>query len=292
MENHLAIKDIIGRKLPPVPWTEGEKIPWDEARFSRRMLQEHLSQDHDWASRRFSIIDRHIKWIFQNLLDKQPGKILDLGCGPGLYTFRLAATGCECKGIDFSPASIEYAIAQAGTAQIKPDYVLGNIKTVEYGCDFDLVMLLFGEFNVFSPEDATKILEKSFNALKPGGILLIEPSAFEYVKTVGTKGLFWSGGVSGLFSDSPHLVLKETFWIEKQRVAVERVFIIDAGTAEVTRCSTSIQAYKLDDLKAMCLRAGFTDVRKYDTLADTGRDALAGFFALTAVKPQITPKEV
>ncbi|MFA6104515.1 MAG: methyltransferase domain-containing protein [Victivallaceae bacterium] len=285
MENHLAIKDIIGRKLPPAPWAEGEKIPWDEPRFSRRMLQEHLSQDHDWASRRFSIIDRHAKWIFQSLLNKQPGRVLDLGCGPGLYTFRLAAIGCECKGIDFSPASIEYAIAQSGTMQVKPDYVLDNIKTAEYGSDFDLAMLLFGEFNVFSPEDAAKILEKSFTALKPGGILLIEPSTFEYVKTVGTKGMFWSGGVSGLFSDSPHLVLKETFWLEKQQVAVERVFIVDAGTAEVTRCSTSIKAYKLDELREMLLQAGFTDIKKYDTLADTGRDALPGFFAVTARKP-------
>ena len=285
MEKHLAIKDIIGRKLPPAPWAEGEKIPWDEPRFSRRMLQEHLSQDHDWASRRFSIIDRHAKWIFQSLLNKQPGRVLDLGCGPGLYTFRLAAIGCKCKGIDFSPASIEYAIAQSGTMPVKPDYVLDNIKTAEYGSDFDLVMLLFGEFNVFSPEDAAKILEKSFTALKPGGILLIEPSTFEYVKTVGTKGMFWSGGVSGLFSDSPHLVLKETFWLEKQQVAVERVFIVDAGTAEVTRCSTSIKAYKLDELREMLLQAGFTDIKKYDTLADTGRDALPGFFAVTARKP-------
>ena len=88
-----------------------------------------------------------------------------------------------------------------------------------------------------------------------------------------------------MFSDSPHLVLKETFWLEKQHVAVERVFIVDAVTAEVTRCSTSIQAYKLSELKEMFLRAGFTDIRKYDTLADTGRDALPGFFALTARKP-------
>lgn len=284
MEKHLALKDVIERKLPPSAWAEGEKIPWDEPRFSRRMLQEHLSQNHDWASRRYSIIDRHTKWIFQYLLNKQSAKVLDLGCGPGLYTSRLAAMGCECKGIDFSPAAIEYAIAQTENIQIKPDYVLDDIKTAEYGRGFDLIMLLFGEFNVFSPEDAIKILEKSFDALKPGGILLIEPSTFEYVKTVGMKGLFWSGGVSGLFSDSPHLVLKETFWLEKQHVAVERVFIIDAGTAEVTRCSTSIQAYKLNDLKAILLQAGFQDIKKYDTLADTGRDSLPGFFALSAAK--------
>lgn len=285
MDNQLTIKDIIARKIPPVPWAEGEKIPWHEPRFSNRMLKEHLSQEHDWASRRWVIIDKHVKWIYQDLLNRRPAKVLDLGCGPGFYTSRLTKAGCQCKGIDFSPAVIEYAVAQAENMPSKPEYVLDDIKTAEYGSDFDLVMLLFGEFNVFSPENIANILQKSFNALKPGGMLLIEPSTFEYVKNVGTKCTYWSGGVSGLFSDSPHLVLKEAFWIEKRSVAVERVYIIDAETAEVTRCSSSIQAYKPNELREMLSLAGFTDVKKYDTLGNTGREALAGFFAVTARKP-------
>ncbi|EIQ8028342.1 class I SAM-dependent methyltransferase, partial [Salmonella enterica subsp. enterica serovar Newport] len=31
------------------------KIPWDEPAFSQRMLENHLSQDHDWASRRLTV---------------------------------------------------------------------------------------------------------------------------------------------------------------------------------------------------------------------------------------------
>jgi hypothetical protein len=30
-------------------WHGAYKIPWDEPEFSRRMLVEHLSQDHDLA---------------------------------------------------------------------------------------------------------------------------------------------------------------------------------------------------------------------------------------------------
>lgn len=29
---------------------EESKIPWDEPAFSQRMLENHLSQEHDWAS--------------------------------------------------------------------------------------------------------------------------------------------------------------------------------------------------------------------------------------------------
>jgi len=39
-------------------WHGAYKIPWDDPDFSRRMLAEHLSQEHDMASRRVEWIDR------------------------------------------------------------------------------------------------------------------------------------------------------------------------------------------------------------------------------------------
>ena len=94
---------------PPEPWVEGDHLPWDDPGFSERMLQAHLSQRHDVASRRFETIDRHIAWIHDSLLQGRTSRILDLGCGPGFYLQRLAGLGHACVGIDFSPASIAYA---------------------------------------------------------------------------------------------------------------------------------------------------------------------------------------
>jgi SAM-dependent methyltransferase len=85
------------------------KLPWDEPGFSRRMLAEHLDQGHDRASRRFDTIDKHVAWIAGTMLGGCPSRVLDVGCGPGLSTERLAALGCRCVGIDFSPAAIEHA---------------------------------------------------------------------------------------------------------------------------------------------------------------------------------------
>ncbi|MEK9676502.1 MAG: class I SAM-dependent methyltransferase, partial [Chloroflexota bacterium] len=59
----MKFSDVLNRKIPPEPWSEGEKIPWDEPEFSRRMLKYHLSQDSDAASRRTEIIDSHVEWI-------------------------------------------------------------------------------------------------------------------------------------------------------------------------------------------------------------------------------------
>ena len=38
----------------------GRRLPWDDPEFSERMLREHLSQDHDMASRRQNLIDLHV----------------------------------------------------------------------------------------------------------------------------------------------------------------------------------------------------------------------------------------
>ncbi len=43
------------------------KSPRDEPAFSQRMLENHLSQDHDWASRRLTVIEQQVTWITRQL---------------------------------------------------------------------------------------------------------------------------------------------------------------------------------------------------------------------------------
>ncbi len=68
----MELIDIVRRQSAPRPWAEGEKIPWNDPDFSRRMLKEHLSQAHDAASRRFEIIDEHVEWIHNQVLIESP----------------------------------------------------------------------------------------------------------------------------------------------------------------------------------------------------------------------------
>ena len=87
----MDLQELLKRE-PPKPWSHGGKIPWHEPGFSERMLREHLSQDHDLASRRSAKIDAQVEWLSQEILPDR-ASVLDLGCGPGLYTSRLASLG-------------------------------------------------------------------------------------------------------------------------------------------------------------------------------------------------------
>ena len=140
----MNLLDIIRRNPQPEPWAEGEKIAWDDPAFSARVLVEHLSQEHDEATRRTELIDAQVPWIHNVLLNEQPAHILDLCCGPGLYTSRLAKLGHNCTGIDFSPAAIDYARKIAQKENLLCAYDQEDIRHADYGRYNDLVMMLFG----------------------------------------------------------------------------------------------------------------------------------------------------
>ena len=280
----MNLLDVINRTEIPAPWSEGEKIPWDDPAFSERMLREHLSQEHDAASRRFGKIDAHVDWIHRELLSGRPTRILDLGCGPGLYASRLARLGHECVGIDFSPASIAYAAQTAEKEGLRCVYRLEDIRTAVYGQGFGLVMLISGEFNPFRPEEAQGILCKAFDALSNDGTLLLEVSTFDSLKEAGERGASWYSSPGGLFSDRPHLCLTESFWDAGKCVATTRHFVVDAAAGDVVRCAESLQAYSDERYCSLLTECGFARVRFYPSLVGTVDETQNHFFVIVARK--------
>ena len=278
----LRLLDVVRRAPHPEPWTEGDNIPWHDPAFSERMLREHLSQEHDAASRRSAKLDRHVAWIHGTLLSGAATQVLDLGCGPGLYAARLAALGHRCHGIDFSPASIRYAREQADAVGSACSYVLGDLRQVDFGRDHGLAMVLFGELNVFTPDDAQAILRKAHAALQPGGWLLLEPHTFEAVRGMGDEPASWSTGASGLFADAPHLVLTEHAWHEGRRAATIRHFVVEAATGEVQRHAQTMQAYTDAEYHALLAAAGFGDVAVHPSLTGRSEDAEPGLMVIAA----------
>lgn len=256
----MNLLDILGRTMAPEPWTEGDNIPWNDPDFSRRMLKEHLSQEHDAASRRATVVDQHVAWIHDTLLYGKPGRVLDLGCGPGLYTTRLARLGHESMGIDFSPASVAHANEVARAEDLRATHVLGDLRSTPFGTGFDLIMMIYGEFNVFAPSHRAGILDKACQALRPAGTLLLEISTFEEVRRMGTTTPTWWSSKGGLFSDQPHLVLEESFWAEQTHTATNRYYVVDAKTGQAQRWAASYQAYTEGDLQTALRTAGFDHV--------------------------------
>jgi SAM-dependent methyltransferase len=269
-----------------MPWQDGDNIPWHEPGFSARMLAEHLTQQHDRASRRSHLIDEHVAWIHRGLLAEKPTHILDLGCGPGLYCSRLAALGHTCVGIDYSPASIAYANEQAKHARLACTYLRVDMRVADFATGYGLVMLLFGELNVFAPFHAANILAKAYDALTPGGYLLLEVHTDEslHPKPNATANT-WHSNNSGLFSPLPHLLLTEQYWHEESAVLTRRYYVVDAASCAVTRYAQSMQAYTLVQYEQLLANAGFRQIRFMPGLAHDQIPVDADFQVLVAQKP-------
>ncbi len=277
----MELFDVVTRVPNPPPWSEGDNIPWSEPAFSARMLREHLSQAHDAASRRTDKIEKHVAWIQRAWLPAHPSRILDLACGPGLYTSRLARLGHACVGIDYGPAAIAYAQETARRERLDCLYRLQDLRQADFGGGFDLAMFIFGEFNVFAPEDAAAILRRAYAALADGGRLVLEPHTFAAVRKIGEEGRSWYSAEAGLFSDRPHVCLQENCWDDARRVATTRYFLVDARTRTVTRYAASYQAYRDDEYRARLAECGFREVEFYPSLAGFESPS-PGLFAIAA----------
>jgi len=279
----MILTDIVNRNPVPQAWGEGDYFPWDDPRFSERMLDMHFDQGHDLASRRFETIDRHVAWIHDAVLGSRPTKILDLCCGPGFYTSRLARLGHECVGIDKAPAAIACAREQAEKEGLACTYRQEDVYSALYGSGYGLVMLIFGDFNTFNPMDVNEMLGKAWMALEKGGVLLLEPFRFQTLRKLGSAGPTWYTDRDGLFYDKAHLCLQENLWNDRNRTLTIRWYIVDAGSADVRLVAQCYQAYTRPYLRKIFRERGFDSVAFHPSL--TGEQARnADFMVVTGGK--------
>lgn len=106
----------------------------------------------------------------EELLDKQGGKVLDLGCGPGVLTHDLVNLGFEYWGMDSSSKMVDECNKNFGHIK-QSHFSVGNVSHVDYPDQFfDTVMCLgvIGSIN-----DYETAIGEMFRVLKPDGSLLI-----------------------------------------------------------------------------------------------------------------------
>ncbi len=262
----MQLKEIADRRLP-VAWEGKSKIPWNDPEFSARMLREHLNQEHAQASRPLATIQRQIDFLEDKVLDGSGARVLDLGCGPGLYCKALADRGHRCTGVDFSPASIEYAVSQDGQSE----YVLEDVREFDPGNGYDLVIMTFGEFNAFNPEDGLLLIQKMRDAIWPGGTVVLEVHAELAVRNIGNSPPSWRALASSVFSDHPHIWFSENFFDEEALTAITRHFVLNES-GDIDEYINTLQGYRRHDYITLLQHNGFRRIMMEES--KTGDPAL------------------
>lgn len=261
-----GLRAILAAERPPRPWRDGSQLPWSDPAFSRRMLDVHLDPGTHMATRAPEVVRAHVDWLLGQLgaraATPAPWRILDVGCGPGLYLHELAVRGHGGCGFDFAPEPLRWARAHAETNGMDIAFLEADLTTLpedfaaRSGAPFDAVTFWFGEFHAFRREQALGFLPRLGALLRPGGLFVLEYQPWDLF--VREDAATWSAVEESPFCSRPHLWLEEFAWDEEARAEIHVHWIVEAG-GEVGRYAQCNQAWSDDELGAALRDAGLVE---------------------------------
>jgi 2-polyprenyl-3-methyl-5-hydroxy-6-metoxy-1,4-benzoquinol methylase len=253
----MKILDILNSTTKPTIYTKSTTNMWTDDYISKQLLEVHLNEELDLASRKKTTIDKTIDWILKDV--NKEINILDLGCGPGLYTEILAKKGHNVTGIDFSENSIAYARKSAESKGFVIEYKVGNYLEVDFGIErFDLIYMVFTDFGVLMPDDQQLLLKKIKEALKPGGVLIFDVLNDKNIESkIAPKN--WEVVPTGFWRPTPYIALSESFLYEDEKVLLSQHTIIEDKN-EVNSYRFWAHFYSDEDLLAIIEPYGFGNV--------------------------------
>ncbi|MEE4263452.1 MAG: methyltransferase domain-containing protein [Desulfobacteraceae bacterium] len=253
---------------------------WTDEHTSKQMLSYHLDGASDVSSRNAEFIHRSVKWIASEFNIGPGTRIADFGCGPGLYSTRLAKHGAKVTGIDFSGRSISYAKEVAAREQLNINYVKQNYLEFETEDRFDLVLMIMCDFCALSPTQRKDVLSKFYRILKPGGSVLLDVyslSAFEQKKETATYEV---NLLDGFWSPDKYYGFLNTFKYGEEMVSLDKYTIVESE--RVRTIYNWLQYFAPGDLENEFREAGFSVEGLYSDVAGTPYNQKSSEFAAIA----------
>jgi len=255
---------------------------WTDEHTSKQMLLFHLNGDIDVSSRNTEFINRSVEWIATKFNIGTDSKIVDFGCGPGLYAARLAKRGAQVTGIDFSGRSILYAKDVAAREHLNISYVNQNYLKYETDERFDLVLMIFCDFCALSPSQRKGLLCKFYKILKPGGSVLLDVyslAAFEQREEAATYEV---NQLNGFWSPHKYYGFLNTFKYDEEKVVLDKYTIIEFDRTR--QVYNWFQYFTPENLEKEFKEAGFSVKELYSDVAGIPFNRKSGEFAIIADK--------
>lgn len=228
------MKDLIKYSKRPELYEKGTAIMWTDPYISQQLLQIHLNPDMDLASRKYSSIEIASDWLLTKAAKKRMN-ILDLGCGPGLYSEIYANNGHRVTGVDFSISSIDYARQEAEKKGLDIIYLNQNYLELDVPeSHFDLATLIYTDLGPLLPPERAQLLANINKALKPGGLLIFDVLNDKNLESkVSPKS--WEVAETGFWREGPYLALSESFLFKDEKVILSQHVIHEESTTDVYR---------------------------------------------------------
>jgi len=229
-------------------------VLWTDKHISNSMLDAHLDERYDAASRTIQKRTEIINWINSNI--KPQSKIIDLGCGPGLYAHELGKSGHNVLGIDFNKTSIDYAIKSKSIKGVV-EYKYCNYIQDSIEGKYNAAMMIYCDFGALIPDEQKLLLNRLDNILENDGVFIFDVFGKEEMKKQKEKRNWYISQGNDFWSKEPYLYMEETKNFEKENTSGRRHYLVNQVNHEIKEYISWDQYYDEGSIKKLMLENGF-----------------------------------
>ena len=258
----------------PKLYEQSQNNIWEDEYISKNMLCAHLDEKQDPATRNMEFVKKSVEWIAAVLPVTKYPLLLDLGCGPGIYTELFYKKGYHVSGIDLSRRSIAYARNSACKNKFNIQYIQGDYTKIDFPASYNLITLIYCDFGVLPGPERKKLLHKVYHSLLPNGIFCFD--VFTPLKYKGIKEMKqWEVEEKGFWKEELCLLLHSFYRYDEENTFLNQYVTITKK--DLAFYYVWEHTFTLEELVQDLKEAGFQEMRifgnvagkKYETTDDT-----------------------
>ncbi|MFD4263781.1 SAM-dependent methyltransferase [Streptomyces sp. NPDC058534] len=253
---------------------------WTDPHISAQMLAAHLDPYVDLSSYRTEYVEQVVAWIIDRFGIRAGLSVADFGCGPGLYTTRLACTGASVTGLDLSSRSLGHATSLARAEGLSVRHLHQDYLTYRDDARYDLIILVMRDYCALPPDDRQALLHTVRAHLDAGGSFVFDVDSASAFAHVQERAVYAPSLMDGFWSDRPYFGFHNTYRYEREYVSLDKYEIFEADRKRTF--FNWVRHFTPEELTGELTEAGFTGVEVLGDLTGSPYDGEAPQFAAIA----------
>lgn len=245
-----------------------EKSPdniWTNEKLSSFIFQSHFDENIYGGSRNSEFITTSINTIITLAKSYNCKSIIDLGCGPGIYTHPLAQFGYNVVGIDISKKSINFAKQKACDADLNIKYINSDFFNLYKQENHDMALLLYEIYSTFDPKQRKLLLDNIFKMLNDDGIFILDVPLTNRLSDIEEISNWTFFNKDTLYNSEPFFFFFKSKIYSENILLNHSIFLFESSS--IVNCYDWVQHFTKTSIINELNSAGFNILSTYSDIS-------------------------